>query len=180
MDLNRTAPDDRSLPLAVDLDGTLIRGDVVFWRALWRPASALRGLGALGSGRAAAKAALFAGAAFDAARLPYRRRLVDLLQNEKAAGRTLVLATAADRRAAEAVAAHLGFFDAVFASDGTTHLKAAAKAAALAQAYPNGFVYVGEARADLAVWARAAGAWVVRTPWRPGLAQQVARVARVI
>ena len=70
-----------------------------------------------------------------------------------------MLATAADRRIAAAVAAHLGLFSAVFASDGKVNLKGQAKADALVQRYgAGGYVYVGDSWADLPVWRDAAGA----------------------
>jgi 4-hydroxybenzoate polyprenyltransferase len=71
---------------------------------------------------------------------------------QRAHGRTIVLATAADERGARAVADHLGLFDDVIASDGKTNLKGVAKARALAARFPEGFVYAGDSAADLAVW----------------------------
>ena len=59
------------------------------------------------------------------------------------------LATAADRRTAEAVAAHVGLFDTVEASDGAHNLKGQGKAERLAERFPSGFVYAGDHAADL-------------------------------
>lgn len=53
----------------------------------------------------------------DGETLPYREPLVDYLTVEKRRGRTIVLATAAQRSVADRVAAHLGIFDAVLAPD---------------------------------------------------------------
>ena len=152
------------LPLAVDLDGTLIRGDVFTMqltrfatRAPWRLPQLLLWFA---KGRAYVKARLAAYAP-DAATLPYDERVVEWLQSEKARGRTIVLASASDRSAVEAVAKHVGLFDRVFASDGRTNLKAGRKAEALAAAFPQGFVYAGNEGADLKVWEAAAGAVLV-------------------
>lgn len=154
-----------ALPLAVDLDGTLIRSDMfvesilklvfasplsVFTLAMWF----LRG-------RAYAKARVAERVKLDPAYLPYDERLLAWLRAERDRGRTLVLATASDRGMAEPVATHLGLFDAVFASDGSTNLKSAVKARKLAGAFPDGFVYAGNETADLEVWRKAAGAVVV-------------------
>lgn len=147
------------LPLAVDLDGTLIRGDVFtmqltrfLTRAPWRlPQLVLWFV----NGRAFVKARLAAFAP-DPATLPYDARVLDWLRAERTRGRTIVLASASDRSAADAVAAHLGLFDRVFASDGRTNLKSRRKAQALAAAFPQGFVYAGNERADLRVWEAAA------------------------
>jgi phosphoserine phosphatase len=153
------------LPLAVDLDGTLAHGDV-FARALWRycrerPWHVLVLAALILRGRPHVKAKLARRYPLDAAQLRYDERVLEWLRQERAKGRTIALATAADERDARAVAAHLGLFDYVFASDGQTNLKAARKAQRLAQAFPQGFVYAGNERADLKVWAVAARAVVV-------------------
>lgn len=156
--------DTRDLPLAVDLDGTLIRTDIFTRQMLalaarrpWRlPQMALWFV----NGRAYVKARLAAFAPAPGA-LPYDERVVAWLREEKARGRTIVLASASDRAVVEAVAAHVGVFDAVFASDGRTNLKSRRKAEALAAAFPQGFVYAGNERADLRVWEAAAAAVLV-------------------
>jgi phosphoserine phosphatase len=163
----------RDLPLAVDLDGTLIRGDVFTMqllrfvaRAPWRLPQLLLWFV---QGRAHVKARLAAFAP-DAATLAYDERVVEWLHAERARGRIIVLASASDRSAVEAVAAHLGLFDRVFASDGRTNLKSRRKAEALAAAFPHGFVYAGNEGADVAVWEAAAGAVLVNCD--PGLARK--------
>lgn len=163
-------------PLAVDLDGTLIRGDL-FSEAMLRLAFAQPWklpllLMWLLRGRAFAKAKLAVEFPPDAATLPYDERVVAWLHEERAAGRTIVLATASDRRAAQAVADHVGVFDRVFASDGVINLKSRRKGEALASAYPQGFVYAGNESADLKVWAAAAGA--VTCNCSPGLTRRAA------
>lgn len=158
------------LPLAVDLDGTLIHGDIF---SGWKMRLLLRTpwklpllLWWLAHGRAFAKARLAELFPLDASALPYDARVVAWLRAERASGRTIVLATAIDRGAADAVARHLGLFDAVLASDGRTNLKSRRKAAALAAAFPDGFVYAGNEGADLRVWAAARAAVIVNTPRR--------------
>jgi len=65
------------------------------------------------------------------------------------------------------VAAHLGFFDGVFASNGRTNLKADAKAAFLVERFgSHKFDYAGDAEADLPVWRQARRAIVVNAPAR--------------
>lgn len=153
------------LPLAVDLDGTLIRGDL-FARAMARfcmaaPWNALILLAWLTRGRAHAKAKLAALYPVDAASLPYNATFVTWLREQKTLGRTIVLATAFDQAGADAVAQHIGLFDQVLASNGLTNLKSHAKAAALTAAFPDGFAYAGNERADLAVWRAAKAAVIV-------------------
>ncbi len=84
----------------------------------------------------------------DPAKLPYRHDLVGALRASKQQGRTIVLATAAHQNIANAVAAHLGIFDFVHASDDSRNLKSAAKRDALVAAYgARGFDYVGDSTA---------------------------------
>ncbi|MBY0563807.1 MAG: UbiA family prenyltransferase [Hyphomonadaceae bacterium] len=154
-----------ALPLAVDLDGTLIRTDLFFegiLKLLFASPLRVFALAAwLLRGRAHAKARVAEFTTVDAAHLPYDERVVVWLRSERDRGRTIVLATATDRRMAESVSEHLGVFDAVFTSDGVTNLKSMRKAQRLAEAFPNGFVYAGNEAADIKVWRRAAGAVVV-------------------
>jgi 4-hydroxybenzoate polyprenyltransferase len=159
-------PGESLLPLVVDLDGTLLRGDTLdesfaaaFFRrpflTLWTV------LVSLLRGRARLKSALCRLGPVDAEVLPYSHELIAYLADQKRQGRELHLATAADRAVAERVAASVGLFDRVFASDGARNLKGRHKAEALAAAFPAGFVYAGDSGADAHVWARAAGAVVV-------------------
>jgi 4-hydroxybenzoate polyprenyltransferase len=157
-------PETADLPLAVDLDGTLIHADTFFESILAFLAAKPLGVISLAmwftKGRAHVKAKL-ADYAPKPDELPYDARVLAWLREEKAKGRTLALASATDRKIAEAIAEHVGLFDDVFASDGETNLKSARKAKALADAYPQGFVYAGNETADLKVWEKASGAVVV-------------------
>jgi 4-hydroxybenzoate polyprenyltransferase len=156
----------RRLPLAVDCDGSLIRTDLLheavfallktrWWMIFALPLWLLRG-------RALLKRRLAEQVRIDAATLPYNEELLAWLREERARGRTLVLATASDVRLARAVAAHLNLFDLVLASDHGINLAGAEKARELSRRYgERGFDYVGNSRGDLAVWSRASGAIVV-------------------
>jgi 4-hydroxybenzoate polyprenyltransferase len=163
------AAGEDALPLCVDLDGTLLRTDTLHEATvsvlLADPRVLARLPVWLARGRAYLKQAIAARWQFDPARLPYNQALLAWLRAEQARGRYLVLATAADRRVAAAVAGHLGLFDEVIASDGGTNLRGAAKAAALVQRFgERGFVYAGNDATDHAVWRRAAAAVLVNAP----------------
>jgi 4-hydroxybenzoate polyprenyltransferase/phosphoserine phosphatase len=156
---------DASVPLCVDLDGTLIRSDLLVEGllaiAVGRSAPRIAGL-ALGFGRAALKRNVARTAPIDAALLPYNEELLAYLRGRRAEGQRLVLVTAADALAAQAVDDHLGLFDEIIASDGTTNLKGENKANALVARFgERGFDYAGDGRADLAVWRHARGAILV-------------------
>lgn len=152
----------RSLPLCVDLDGTLLRTDVLHEHLLFAVThwSLLRRLpGWKRQGIARLKQELAAAVPLDVATLPYDPAVVDYLRQQRAQGRRLVLATAADRQVAKAISAHLGLFDDVIASDGRENLRGRAKAARLCALFgERRFCYVGSDDSDVAVWHKAGGA----------------------
>ena len=116
----------------------------------------------LATSRAGLKRNVAALAPLDVSLLPYNRPLLAYLREQKAAGRKLVLATAADQRVAQAVADFLDLFDEVIASDGEHNLKGEAKATALVARFGvRGFSYAGNDSSDLAVWRAAHSAVVV-------------------
>lgn len=166
----------RALPLCVDLDGTLVRTDTLLEGGAGLMLSG-QGLRSMARQRPASRAALkhsLAGIVrLDPALLPYNEEFLSYLWSERAAGRSLILVTAADLQVAHAVADHLGLFDEVIASDGIMNLKGVAKCEALCERFGTGnFAYAGDSSADLEVW-RAAGSAVI-----VNAAPSVARAAR--
>ena len=153
-----------ALPLCVDLDGTLVRTDTLV-EGLLALAGTMRFatlLGAFSGGRAALKARVARAAPPDPTLLPYNAPLLAYIREQRAAGRRIVLATAATEAVAQAIATHLGLFDEVIASTPSHNLKGRAKADALVARFGRGgFAYAGDARADLAVWAEAGAAVLV-------------------
>ena len=154
-------------PLVVDLDGTLVKTDLLHESAVSAvvrdPVGALRALPALLRGdRASLKRRLARAGPVDAANLPFREELVGFLGEEKARGRRLVLATAADELLARPVAARVGLFDEVLASDGARNLGGEEKRRLLVARFgEKGFDYAADRRADLPVWRSARGAILV-------------------
>lgn len=154
-------------PLCVDLDGTLIKTDLL-WESLLalvkqNPLSIFMLPLWLLKGKAHFKHEIACRVTLDASTLPYAQDLVEFLSNERRSGRELVLATASHVSFARAVASHLGLFDErVFGSDATTNLKGARKVALLVERYgARRFAYAGNSTADLPVWAEANEAIVV-------------------
>jgi 4-hydroxybenzoate polyprenyltransferase/phosphoserine phosphatase len=170
-------------PLCVDLDGTLIRSDLLletllllikrnplylFMLPLW-----------LLRGKAVLKAQIASRVRLNAAALPYNKEFVQWLRSQRAAQRSLWLCTAASEPLARAVADHLGLFDGVLASDRTVNLAGTVKADRLAEQFgEGGFDYCGNERKDMAVWRRAAGAIVVNGGSR--LEAEASRSVRVV
>lgn len=154
------------LPLVVDLDGTLIKTDLLVETAsqflLVQPWNAFKLLSWLLQGKSVLKTQLAVNTHVDATALPYNAELITYLKQQKAQGRRIVLATASHRLLAEQVAAHLNLFDDVLASDVSTNLKSVKKCAALVGIFgEHGFDYVGNDLADMAVWQSANQSHVV-------------------
>jgi len=154
------------IPLCVDLDGTLIKTDLL-WESLARllrrnPFQLLPVLFWWTRGRAFLKRQLVRRVTIDPAALPYHEPFLAYLQEQKAAGQKLILVTASDRDMALPVANHVGLFDEVLGSDGKTNLRGANKLKALVEKFgERGFDYAGNSPADLAVWRGAREAIVV-------------------
>jgi apolipoprotein N-acyltransferase len=161
------APPENQIPLVVDLDGTLIRTDLL-WEHLARllrrnPLWILPVLiWWLCRGRAYLKKQLARRVKIDPAALPYHEKFLAFLREQKSAGRKLVLATASDLQMALPVAGHTGLFDEVLGSDGKTNLRGGNKLKALVEKFgERGFDYAGNSTADFAVWRGAREAVVV-------------------
>ncbi|MCC8984848.1 haloacid dehalogenase-like hydrolase [Bradyrhizobium acaciae] len=150
-----------SLALVLDLDGTLIKGDLLYlslFSILRRNPLIVAACAAwLTHGRAALKRQLALRQRIDWSRIDLHQDVVALAEREKAAGRRVVLATAADALLANQLASRLPWIDQVLASDGEHNLKGANKADLLLKTFPAGFIYAGDSASDLAVWAHAAG-----------------------
>ena len=156
-----------SMPLVLDLDGTLIAGDLLyksFFSILRRNPFIVFGCARwLLTGRAALKRQLALRNRINWDRLELHQDVVALAIREKAAGRAIVLATAADAVLARQLASRLDFIDEVYASDGERNLKGTIKADSLRQRFPAGFIYAGDSAADLKVWRHASGIVLVNT-----------------
>jgi 4-hydroxybenzoate polyprenyltransferase/phosphoserine phosphatase len=155
-----------AVPLAVDLDGTLIASDLL-WEGLFllirkNPLFLFLVPFWLAGGPARLKRAIAERVDIDPASLPYREEMLVRLRQERANGRRIVLATGTPRKFADAVAAHLGLFDSVLATEGAENLTSGRKRRVLVEAYGDGgFDYAGNSRHDLKVFDAARKAIVV-------------------
>ena len=152
--------------LCVDLDGTLVATDTLVesvvlllksrpWLFPWACVALFRD-------RAYAKSVVARRAPIEPSVLPYRQEVLDLIRDRRDRGDRIVLATASNRRTADAVAEYLGCFDLVVASDDRVNLKGAAKVDAIrGELGEMRWDYVGDSSADLPVWQAADGAILV-------------------
>jgi 4-hydroxybenzoate polyprenyltransferase len=157
-------------PLAVDLDGTLVKTDLliesslallrkqplcIFFMPLW----ALRG-------KAAFKGEVAQRVSLEISLLPWRSELIEYLTEQRARGRIIVLATGSDLRIARQAADHLKLFDLVLGTEGSVNLSGIFKRDLLVRHFGNrGFDYAadggGMAQDDLVVWGAARKAILV-------------------
>jgi 4-hydroxybenzoate polyprenyltransferase len=144
--------------LVVDLDGTLLRTDLLYeslvvllrvapWRVFELP-------GWLLGGKARFKRRLSEVAQPDMAVLPVNEELLSHLRAQKAAGRSLALVSASDELLVRQVAEERfgDLFDALAGSDGTVNLTGEAKLTLVRERFGDTVTYAGDSRHDLAVW----------------------------
>jgi 4-hydroxybenzoate polyprenyltransferase/phosphoserine phosphatase len=151
---------EKRVPLAVDLDGTLLRTDMLleslFVLARRKPLTMLALPLWWMTGRAQLEHRLAVNAHPDLQSLPRRGEIIAFLEAARQRGQPLVLVTAANEQLARDFARALPLFDAVLGSDGSCNLTGEKKRDRLVQVYgAGGFDYLGDDAADLPVWCAA-------------------------
>ncbi len=175
------SPEAVQAPLCVDLDGTLLHGDML-WEgivSLFRtdPLALLLIPFWLMRGMARVKEEVAKRGHVDVAGLPYRGEILSFLASERQRGRIVVLATAAEIGLARKVAEHLGVFDGVYATEEGRNLRGQAKADRLCTEFgEGGYDYIGDSPADMPVWKSSRAALVVGSQ---GLVRKARTVAKV-
>ena len=145
------------IALAVDLDGTLLCGDMLhlsLWRLLTRNPLYLLCLPVwLLAGKAALKRQIARRVSVDPAQLQYHQEILAFVREQHAMGRRTVLASGSDQRLVAPVAEYLGCFDLVFASDGNNNRTGHDKQAMLVGEFGvGGYDYIGNSLVDIPVW----------------------------
>ncbi len=144
-----------TVPLCVDVDGTLVKSDTLIDSVLAlvraKPLAIVKIPGWIAEGKAAFKRHLTQAVSLDVAALPYNQPLMEFLMRQHADGRHIYLATAADRTLADRIAAHFGIFEDVLASDGSRNLAGGNKLAAFRSRFGDRFSYIGNAKPDLPI-----------------------------
>ncbi len=172
-------------PLVVDLDGTLVKTDLFFEATFLflfkHPLNIFRLCLWLLKGKAYCKAMVAASVDLNVAALPFQEEFLEFLKDEKAKGRRLVLATAANENYAFKIAEQVTVFDEVLASNENYNMAGSNKAAKLIELFgEKGFDYAGNAKVDGKVWGYSQNAIVVN-PFRGALqkAKGLTTVSRV-
>ena len=155
-----------SKPLCVDCDGTLIATDLLYEAFFLMLKQYPLGLFLLPfwliKGKVYLKERLAEQVIFNWETLPYRSEVMDLIKQAQEQGRKVLLVTASPMRWAAGIAAHLGCFDQVLATENGVNLSGENKANHLVKLFgERHFDYAGDMPVDLHVWAHAATAIVV-------------------
>ena len=151
--------DHAGVPLVVDVDGSLVSGDLLIEGiARFLATSPLRLLVIpfwLIRGRDALKCRIARTVSLPPATLVLTPAVLDEIASAKAVGREVWLASASDERAVAPLVEAVGATGCL-ASNGHTNLVGRTKATALVERFgEGGFDYIGNERRDLAVWKRA-------------------------
>ncbi|MBU3563629.1 UbiA family prenyltransferase [Polynucleobacter sp. Tro8-14-1] len=161
-----TKNQDAFMPLAVDLDGTIIRTDLLLETAnifiLKNPIHIFKVLIWLFKGRTILKEKLAVFSEINASLLPYNKSIVSWLKEQHFLGREIILITASTDLLALSVGGYLGIFKKIFGSSQKINLKGIKKKELLIEKYGvGGFDYVGNERADIPIWEVCNTAYVV-------------------
>jgi 4-hydroxybenzoate polyprenyltransferase len=160
------AGDDRSVPICVDLDDTLIRSNAAQelllstlrvhpWRALHLIAMVLLG-------RAGFRNRVWRTVTPDPAATPFRGAFLRFLRDEQGRGRSIVLISNVDFAFAQAVARYLGGFSDVIAMGSSGYRAQARMARVLCNRFGAGqFDYAGHAKSAMPLWQTARRAIIV-------------------
>ena len=169
-------------PLFVDLDGTLIKSDLLiesfFALAMKDPRCLFLVPFWLLRGKAHLKERIAERVDLVPGLLPFNSAFMEFLRGEAGKGRVMILATASDQKLARKVADHVGIFHGVLASDGRSNMAGERKLKAILGASGEGrFDYAGNATVDLKIWPHAREAILVGPD--SGVEDAARRVAQV-
>jgi 4-hydroxybenzoate polyprenyltransferase len=158
-------PQSSDIPLCVDLDGTLVRTDLLWesflilikskpWLVLIVPFLLLKGVAAL-------KNWIALQVEVDVSLLPYHQPFLNYLKQQK---RPLILATGTHEKFARQIANHLGFFHDTLASTKHLNLTGRKKLKVILEKHGNNFAYAGNAAVDCKIWDKANEVIMVNAP----------------
>jgi 4-hydroxybenzoate polyprenyltransferase/phosphoserine phosphatase len=149
-----------NITLVVDLDGTLIKTDILhetFWSAFskdWK--TPFKALTKLLTGKAKLKEYLNNICEIDIKSLPYDKTVIEYIKQFRSKGGHTVLVTASNITIAKKIADHLGFFDEVHGSTSSLNLKGEKKMELLISRFgKKKFSYIGDSSVDIPIWKHA-------------------------
>jgi len=154
------------VPLIVDVDGTLIHGDLLYeviaLSIKQSPVQFIKHLPLLFKGKALFKEKIFQLVDLDYTCLPYNRELIEFLVNEALSGRNIILATASPTSAAREISKVHPLFTTVFGTENNINLKGKNKLDVLVNNFGSGnFDYIGNSNADRLIFSSSRYAYLV-------------------
>lgn len=162
--------------LCVDLDGTLIKTDLLIESALvmlkHRPLLVFLLPYWLFKGKAHLKNEVAKRTTLDASVLPYHEEFLKYLKRQHAEGKSLILASASNYQLVKKVADHVRLFDTVIASDARQNYAGTKKLKAIRETIGSiPFSYAGNSMADLPIWYAAESVIIVNPD--PGVIKRI-------
>ena len=148
---------ETEIPLVVDLDGTVIKSDLLYESALLflkrNPLNIFLIIRWLLCGISVLKIKLAERVKIDIESLPYNQSFLEFLKRESEKGRELILATASAQIYSQKVADHLRIFSKVMATDEKNNLMGSKKLERLVSLYgEKGFDYAGDSSTDIVIF----------------------------
>jgi len=151
-------------PLIVDLDGTLIKSDILFDSfvvLIKNPILIFKAIFYLLKGKSYLKDFLSQRYDINPKLLPYNEKVVDFLRTESSE-RSIILCSASHSRYTSIIADHFGFFHSHYGTTPDFNLSGKNKAKFLVDMFgAKKFEYIGNSFTDLPIWEQADKAYVV-------------------
>lgn len=174
--------DNNNLPLIVDLDGTLIKTDILMEQVIafvrTNPLHFFLVLIWFFRGFAKLKYEVYRRTNLTTINLPFNDSVIELIDNARKSGRKVVLATASFLENANQVANHVNLFDEVLATTIDFNLRGKNKAKVLIEKYgEKKFDYVGDSYIDIEVWKHANTAYLVNPT--KDLIERVSKISNI-
>ncbi len=171
------------LPLCVDLDGTLVKGDLSIQNIIavlkYQPLYILIFPFWLLAGRAGFKEKVALVKSIEIEKLKFNEKLTKFLFCEKERGRKIILVTGSNSRVADAVAEHLNIFSEILASDANLNLTGRRKAEVLVRLFgQKKFDYIGNSYSDIPVWQSSRKIYIVSD--KPKLIKRVKEIGQIV
>jgi 4-hydroxybenzoate polyprenyltransferase/phosphoserine phosphatase len=157
---------ETEIPLVVDLDGTLIKSDLLYESTLLflkrNPLNIFLIIKWLLCGITVLKTKLAERVVIDIELLPYNESFLEFLKSEYENGRELILATASAQIYAQRVADHLRIFSKVLATDEKNNLRGRNKLEKLVSLYgEKKFDYAGDSSTDIVIFSHCRNAHLI-------------------
>ncbi len=154
------------IPLVVDLDGTVIKSDLLYESTLLflkkNPLNIFLIIRWLFCGISVLKIKLAERVTINVESLPYNISFLEFLKSEFEKGREIILATASAQIYAQRVADHLRIFSMVLASDEKNNLRGNKKLEKLVSLFgEKGFDYAGDSSTDIVIFSHCRNAHLI-------------------